>query len=419
MLSSRKRVLSSAPTDGSNPRLKGAYSSGGTQKHEKSESINRRSSRISFLSIATISVAVAASYLVLNRQESVSSVWTATKVIPRHRFVTVVIPSVVNHPRRHRRVEAIADTWAETARALIVVHNLTQEYPTASQEIIWNEKQEPVDKNRYPQVLHLPQNITMQDDDGFKRLEYVIRHVYYQQKAEFIFLVNDHSYVIPEHLCHYLKPFEPDVDLYSGHAMRNPSVVFNTGAAGYLMSRETMKRLLKVWDEGKQCQAELSFHRSNPDLVVSGCLQDVLHVPAVDTRESGTYHRFHTYGLVRTVMGKVDDWFVNVHDRFQNIPGFDESYRKLLSGADCCAGDSSSFHYVEYAETRALFEIRQLLLQDPEMTDSQLRKLLEQKWPRSDLGGYSLALPLSDADTMKNFMVVIRKMSRTDLEVHC
>lgn len=158
---------------------------------------------------------------------------TATAV-GRPNFITVVIPSVVDYPTRHRRVLAIADTWARSARALIVVHSLTDEYPSALRTSIWSQEQEPADKHQFPQILHLPQNITMNDDDGFLRLVYVIRHVYHQQNADFIFLVNDHSYVIPEHLCHYLSPLNPNTDLFAGHAMKNPYVIFNSGAAGYV-----------------------------------------------------------------------------------------------------------------------------------------------------------------------------------------
>ena len=161
------------------------------------------------------------------------------------------------------------------------------------------------------------------------------------------------------------------------------------------------------------------FLRSNPDLVVSECLQNVLHVPALDTREAGRYHRFHTYGLVKTVLGHVDEWFVNVHDRFQNVSGFDESYRTLLTGSDCCASDSISFHYVEYSETRALFEIRQQLLHNPAMTDKQLQELLERQWPRHELGAYSMYLPTKDAGKLKELMAVLRKTSLQKFKASC
>lgn len=439
MFSRRKRIVSVAPVDVRSASIQmllrhgsattpvtGVHPDGGTSRHEKNgKSI---ASLMAFSIILLVAACVYMSNAIGSATSNVTSsnsgatITATTAAVGPPRFITVVIPSVVDHPTRHRRVLAIADTWARSARALIVVHNLTEEYPTALPETIWNQEQEPADKHIFPQVLHLPRNITMNDNDGFLRLVHVIRHVYHQQNADFIFLVNDHSYVIPEHLCHYLAPYNPNSDLFAGHAMKNPSVVFNSGAAGYLLSRKTMKRLLHVWDEGKEegpCQADQDYLRSNPDLVVSECLQNILHVPALDTRGEGIFHRFHTYGLVKTVLGKVDDWFVKVHDRFQNVSGFDESYRTLLTGSDCCASDSISFHYVEYGETRALFEIRQQLVRNPEMADGDLNELLEQQWPRHDLGAYSMSLPTQDGHMMEQFKAVLRKMSRPEFQAKC
>lgn len=354
----------------------------------------------------------------------------ASEKLSSNSVVTVVIPSVVDVPHRKRRLKAILETWAHDAHALIVVHNMEEEYPTEMvNNNVWSlddNNKEPVDTNSYPQVLNLPPSITIKDEHGFDRLAFVIRHVYNNHaSADFIFLVNDHTYVIPEHLCHYLQDFSKEEDLYAGRAMKNPGIVFNSGAAGYLLSRTTMKRLLDIWDTSdtdgssskQQCQPTHAFHRSNPDLVVAECLQNVLHVPAVDTRAAGKYHRFHSYGLVRTVQNKTDDWFVKVHTRFQNMTGFDESYQTLLTGPDCCAADGVSFHYVEAVETLALHRIRQLLLEQ-DMTDEELRQHLN--WPTRDLGGYSAALPVdNNPQVVQNVMTVLRKMSRKDLQMKC
>ena len=429
MFSRRKRTFSSASSNTTGDPLRNELRSSVGFHNVDQKLRNGRSSMSRSLSGVSIILLTAAFYQLLvpkNRLESsnlplVISASPDDEHVDAHpRFVTVVLPSPVDPHTRHRRVAAIADTWAEAARALIVVHNLTEEFPLALSDTVWNGQQLPVDRSCYPQVLHLPQSISVQDDDAFKRLKYVIEHVYIKQKADFIFFVNDHSYVIPEHLCNYLKPFDPKMDLYAGHAMMNPkSFIFNTAAAGYILSRTTMKRLLETWDEGKECQSGKSHLRSNPDLVVAECLLDVLHVPALDTRDAGKFHRFHTYGIVRTLMGMVDQWFIDVHDRFRNISGFDESYRTLRSGSDCCSSGSISFHYVEHGETRALFDIRQHLLRDQEMIDFKVKELLDRKWPRRGLGGYSMQLPVENEDRMQDLLITLRKLSRPQMEGHC
>lgn len=425
MFSPRKRFIPSAPSNtASDPLRKELRSS--AVPYDDDQKVRNGRSRLS-ISLGAVTVTAILLAIIMSchgvvpndRDESTNSVDISAKPGTVHpRFVTVVLPSPVDPHTRHRRVTAIAETWAEAARALIVVHNVTEEFPAALPGTVWNGRnQQPADRSHYPQVLHLPLNITMDDNDAFKRLEYVIKHVYVEHKADFIFIVNDHSYVIPEHLCNFLSLFPPEVDLYAGRAMMNPdSLIFNTAAAGYILSRATMKRLLETWDEGTDCQSGKSYFRSNPDLSVAECLQDVLHVRALDTRNAAKFHLFHTYGIVRTVLGNVDQWFIDVHDRFHNMTGFDASYRKLLSGSDCCSSDSISFHYVEHGETRALFDIRKRLIQDPDMADSKVKELLEEKWPRSGLGGYSMPLPVKDDDSMHNLLTVLRKVSQGQME---
>lgn len=410
----------------------------GSTPSERNGKDHRRSSFNTTISYAVVValVLVAALYLLFdgstsstNTNEAVAAV-TQSKSSAAYsgpRYLSVVIPSVVNHEGRHHRVEAIVETWGKDANALIIVHNASEEYPNALPESTWEygatatNQQQPIDKSKFPQMLQLPSDITMADDHGFARLEYVIRHVYERHdQVGFLLLVNDHSYVIPAHVCQYLRDKSPEDDLYAGRAMRNPGTSFNTGAAGYVLSRATMKKLLEIWDKGEQCQANQGYLRSNPDLVVAICLQDILKVPVLDTRESGKYHRFHSYGVVRTVAAAVDDWYLKVHDRFENMEGFDESYRTLLNGTDCCSRETISFHYVEYKEARALHAIRQRLLsQQDSMTDAETLSFILEMWPKQDLGGYSHHLPYDKEDQLQHIVSVLRKMSTTELEVTC
>jgi hypothetical protein len=333
-------------------------------------------------------------------------------------FITVVIPSVVDVQHRSRRLDAIVDTWAQEARALLVVHDLTEEYPTAAATRVWNYSTEsttlipPVDTRNFPQILQLPSNITA--NHGFDRLEFALRHVYEKHVADYVFLVNDHSFVISHHLCRYLrqKSKKASDDLYAGHAMKHPSgLIFHTGAAGYIMSRHTMHRLIQVWNDKthqQHCRPTSDFLQTNPDLVIADCLQTVLHVSALDTRDRG--HVFHTYGLVRTATSQVDDWFWQVHRRFGNdTPGFDDSYQhSVRAGGECCSSESISFHYVEYAEARALHSILHSLLQNP-LDDWELQQALRRRWPTKDLGGYSKPLP--EGDSVKQVLEVLRKIA--------
>lgn len=160
------------------------------------------------------------------------------------RSVTVVMPSVVNPNRRTLRLDSISETWGGSARAVYVAHNIS-EYPEAAHAVL-SENHKPEDPYSYPQLMVVPNSIGV--DDGVERLMYVIRMVFEKINPDFAFFVNDHTFVIPEHLCKYLEHKNPNEDMYHGHAMKNDNSVFNSGAAGYILSRETMKKLVDQWD---------------------------------------------------------------------------------------------------------------------------------------------------------------------------
>ena len=166
----------------------------------------------------------------------------------RPRVVTIVLPSVVNPDGRKERLEAIAETWGPSARAVYVVHNTsefpfddavggdgavlidadTNDYDPAGALAESPEKDFP-DAAVFPQPLVIPPTIT--EDDGVSRLQYVIRSVHHTLDPDFAFFVNDHTFVIPEHICTFLYNHDPARDLYAGHAMKNQKegYMFNTG----------------------------------------------------------------------------------------------------------------------------------------------------------------------------------------------
>lgn len=104
--------------------------------------------------------------------------------------------------------------------------------------------------------------------------------------------------------------------MYHGHAMKDGENVFNSGASGYILSRETMKKLVAKWKEDNPtCTAKNAekWLQGNPGLVTTKCLKEELGIEAVDTREHKKYHRFHAFPLTRVVSGEVDEWYKNKH----------------------------------------------------------------------------------------------------------
>ncbi len=152
----------------------------------------------------------------------------------------------------------------------------------------------------YPQNLLLPAQINI--DDGVVRLEYVIRAVHNSINPDFGFFVNDHTFVLPGNLCQFLKEHDSSKDLYAGHALKGKKeTAFNSGAAGYVLSRSTMQKLIKEWDApNSKCAASSTskWLEGNPGLLTAQCFLQVLNIPLLDTRDKvDLSHKFHAYGV--------------------------------------------------------------------------------------------------------------------------
>jgi len=325
-------------------------------------------------------------------------------------FVTVVMPSVVKPNARPKRLENIAQTWGPSSRAIYVVHTM-DEYPEGNQIF------EGSGSNSYPQNLLVPEHITV--EKGVERLEYVVRTVRKDVNPDFAFFVNDHTFVLPNHLCQFLKEHDSTKDVYAGHALKGKGEsAFNSGAAGYVLSRSTMEKIIKEWDDPKsKCSAANAskWLQGNPGVLSAQCFGEVLNIPVVDTRDQKDLsHKFHAYGIVRTVTGKVDEWYLNKHETLDQIFGVDTKYHhRPQQGAKCCSDSSVSFHYVEAGESLAFWEVMQKVYQSPLMSNGDIKKLMNKVWPRDKegLGGYAHGLPGPHMAIWDDIIQVLRKIS--------
>ena len=265
-------------------------------------------------------------------------------------------------------------------------------------------------------ILRIPP--TIPEDQGVKRLQYVIGSVSNVFQSDFVFFVNDHTFVFPEKLCSFLKKYNKMSQLYAGHALKNDRdyFAFNSGAAGYVLSRRTVQSLLQSYQNPNPAcvpPADNKWLNGNPGLVTAKCLHGVYDVIPEDTRtfhNNQGSHVFHAYGIIRTATKDVDEWYINKHIGLDNptfSSKFDESYESSIQeGAACCSEDTISFHYVKSYETLALNSIQQELLSSKkaELSDEELKSMIIQKWPDNDkngwVGGYSKTLP-KENDTEK------------------
>jgi hypothetical protein len=215
--------------------------------------------------------------------------------------------------------------------------------------------------------------------------------------------------------------------MYAGHALRDKDLqIFNSGAAGYVLSRATMEKMMAKYRTGSDPDCHANFVdnkwlQGNPGMATLKCINS-LGVAAVDTRAAGHWHRFHAFPLTRVVSGDVDEWYKDKHGGMGQVQGFDPTYEQVLAGEDCCSRTTVSFHYVEASEALALFSVRNLLLSNPGLTDHELRVIMYAEWPRDakEVGHYSRKLPKpDDGEGWSVLLAVLRKISTRETQRDC
>lgn len=333
------------------------------------------------------------------------------ELAPRFTINTVVLPSVVNPKGRKQRLDSITATWATQTNAIYVTHPGTDsDYSILSAS------------SQYPKLMPIPHDVAT-EEQGVPRLQYVIKHTFNEYNPDFAFFVNDHTFVIPEHLNKYLNAInaKPNEQLYAGHALRprnqkGTRYAFNSGASGYFLSRKTMQALIEKWNDGDAvCAGSGSvWLQGNPGLLTAECLKS-MGVDPVDSRDKDKRHIFHAFGLVRVVKNEVDDWYHKMHEDLDAILGDDNKYHhKLQKGEMCCSSDTVSFHYVEYAETRALWATLQMVRSNPDVDDEMLQQYMITHFPqdKKDIGAYAYHLPaVEESDTWFDLLKVVRNIA--------
>jgi len=174
------------------------------------------------------------------------------------------------------------------------------------------------------------------------------RHL--MEEYEWFHLGGDDMFIIPNNLKTYLASLaythgSPRTTPYFvGRRFKDLSHNhFNTGGPGYTMSQATLRKLLHNI-EADQCSPNLKTPKE--DVTISQCLTS-LGVHLTDTRDAKGRERYHHFDP-----GWMMDYTPRKRDVGSQIPQESDWYELynrewgMLFGADCCAPDSVSFHYV-------------------------------------------------------------------------
>ncbi|XP_020326457.2 glycoprotein-N-acetylgalactosamine 3-beta-galactosyltransferase 1-like [Oncorhynchus kisutch] len=157
-------------------------------------------------------------------------------------------------------------------------------------------------------------------------------HDGYLDRADWFLKADDDTYVIVENLRLLLSRFSPDKPVYLGRRFRRfVHQGYMSGGAGYVLSRESVRRYVRALHHGACTQST-----SAEDLLLGFCHQK-LGVPAGDSRDHQHRETFHPLWLGKLLCTEdiLPKWFHQYN------------YYPSKVGPDCCSNSSVSFHYVE------------------------------------------------------------------------
>jgi glycoprotein-N-acetylgalactosamine 3-beta-galactosyltransferase len=168
--------------------------------------------------------------------------------------------------------------------------------------------------------------------------KFVARH--YLDDFDYYMLGGDDLYVLPENLRAYLTGRDPEDDFFAGRRFKQSAgVYFNSGGAGYVLSRGLLRKYATVGYDHDLCSP--TRRTSMEDVMIANCLRRLFHVELVDTRDDTGRERFHPFApghhyTWRPPRKGGRDWYETYNEEWP-----------VQLGEKCCAPDSVSFHYLK------------------------------------------------------------------------
>ena len=158
-------------------------------------------------------------------------------------------------------------------------------------------------------------------------LRYIYQH--HINDADWFLKADDDTYVIMENLRYFLSKLNPSNPHYIGR-MFTTYGGYNTGGAGYVFSRKTLRIFEKAQDEGS-CPL-----KGGEDIFVANCLRSQ-DVKPVSTRDSSGRETFFHFKIApQLIPGRPPHGFLSNYS-------FPLPYK---NGPECCSDYPNTFHKV-------------------------------------------------------------------------
>ena len=230
------------------------------------------------------------------------------------------------YEKHHTNVRAMRDTWAPLCNGFVA-------FSTISDPRIPSYKIEHEGKEEYSNMWQKSRSIWKFIHDN-----------YIDEGFDYFILGGEDLFVIPTNLRAYLQSLKLDPskdDLFAGRRFKadGKDNYFNSGGAGYVLSKATLKKYITEGYDHPKCNPDR--HTSMEDVMIAQCLRNAFQIGLTDTRDSFGRERFHPFSPGQHLTWQPPskgqrDWYANYNKEWG-----------IKLGKDCCAPDSVSFHYLK------------------------------------------------------------------------
>lgn len=166
------------------------------------------------------------------------------------------------------RTEHIRRTWAKRCNKVLYMSSVKTDFPTVGLNV--SEGRE----NLFWKTI--------------RALQYI--HQHHLNEADWFLKADDDTFVIIENLHHILSKYNPEKPVYLGRRF-SPFISqgYMSGGAGYVLSKEALKRFISGFRTGK-----CTIFSSIEDLALGKCME-TMEVEPADSRDVKGRQTFHAY----------------------------------------------------------------------------------------------------------------------------